>query len=126
MIVGPGWVDIATEGEIGRQIRRGRIKVLTFGIYIAMQGDDREMMQMIARLATIDATRFVEAAKAFRDRNPTPAVGHFVPRRAKRTKLVSHGWGRVGGPMGCAQVRGLDRTWAESRDFSKSKGVPQR
>lgn len=80
------------------------------------------MMQMIGLLAAVDAARFVAAAKAFRERNPAPAVGHFVPRRAKRSKLVAHGWGRGrGGPMGCAQIRGLDRTLAASRDFAMSK-----
>jgi hypothetical protein len=80
------------------------------------------MMQIIGLLAAVDAARFATAAKAFRERNPAPAVGHFVPRRAKRSKLVAHGWGRGSGEsMGCAQIRGLDRTLAESRDFTVSK-----
>ncbi len=102
VIVGPGWVDIATEGEIGRQVRRGRIEKLTSGIYISVQGNDRDMMQMIGLLAAVDAARFAAAAKAFRERNPARAVGHAVPRRAKRTKLVAHGWGPA--DVGCAQV----------------------
>ncbi len=115
-------VDIATFGEIGRQLRRERIAELVSGIYISLQGDNAEMMQTIGLLAAVDACRFAAAAKAFRERNPAPAVGHFVPRRAKRSKLVAHGWGRSsGGPMGCAQIRGLDRTLAESRDFTISK-----
>lgn len=119
VIVGPMWVDIATFGEIGRQLRRERIAELVSGIYISLQGDNAEMMQTIGLLAAVDACRFAAAAKAFRERNPAPAVGHFVPRRAKRSKLVAHGWGRSsGGPMGCAQIRGLDRTLAESRDFT--------
>ncbi len=121
VIVGPQWVDIATPGEIGRQLRRGRIEPLMTGIYVSVQGDRAAVMQTIALLAAVDACRFAAAAKAFRERNPTPAVGHFVPRRAKRSHLVAHGWGRgTGGPMGCAQIGGLDRSLAESRDFARS------
>ena len=119
IIVGPRWVDVATVGEIGRQLRRGRIEELVTGIYISVQGDSAEMRRTIGLLAAVDACRFAAAAKTFRERNPAPAVGHFVPRRAKRSKLVAHGWGRSsGGPMGCAQIRGLDCTLAESRDFT--------
>lgn len=122
IIVGPGWVDVATQGEIGRQLRRNRIEELVAGIYISLLADKRDMMQMMIHLSAIDASRFAEAAKAFRARNPVPAVGRVVPRRAKRTKLVAHGWGRgSGGPMGCAQIRGLDRTLAAARDFKWAK-----
>ncbi len=122
IIVGPRWVDIATSGELGRQLRRGRISELVTGIYISRQGDVAETMQTLGLLAAVDAARFAAADKVFRERNPAPPVGHFVPRRAKHTKLVAHGWGRSsGGPMGCAQVRGLDRTLAASRDFVLSQ-----
>ena len=118
IIVGPRWVDIGTPGELQRQVRRGRITELVAGIYIAQQGDPAETRQTLGLLAAVDAARFAAAETAFRQRNPAPAIGHFAPRRAKHPKLVAHGWGHSSdGPMGCAQVRGLDRTLAESRDF---------
>ena len=117
IIVGPGWVDIATPGEIRRQLRRERIGQLASGIYISLHGDNTAMMQTISLLAAVDSY-FEAAEKAFRQRNPAPPVGKFVPRRPKHPKLVAHGWGHSSeGPMGCAQVRGLDRTLAESLDF---------
>ncbi|AUW92695.1 hypothetical protein BXT84_00920 [Sulfobacillus thermotolerans] len=121
VIVGPGWVDIATEGEIGRQKRRQRIEELMPGIFVAVHGDTSAVRAMIALLAAVDAARFAAAARAFRARNPAPAIGHWVPRRAKRMRTVAHGWGRSG-PVGCARVRGLDevvdRAWRESQHQS--------
>lgn len=126
IIVGPGWVDIGTPGELERQVRRGRITALVGGIYLSQQGDVASTRETLALLAAVDAARFAAADKAFRERNPTPAVGHCAPRRAKHPKMVAHGWGHSSdGPMGCAQVRGLDRTWAESRDFVISQQPAQ-
>ncbi len=122
IIVGPRWVDIGTLGELERQVRRGRTEELVCGIYIALQGSRDEMMQTIGLLVTVDAAYFADAEKAFRERNPAPAVGHCVPRRAKHPKMVAHGWGHSSdGPIGCAQVRGMDRTWAESHEFAISQ-----
>ena len=122
LIVGPGWVDIGTLGELERQVRRGRTTSLVAGIYMSLQGDREVMRQTVGLLAAIDAARFAAADQAFRERNPASPVGHCVPRRAKHTKLVAHGWGHSSqGPMGCAQVRGLDRTVTACRDFAFSQ-----
>lgn len=108
LVVGAGWLDVLTPGERDRQQRRGRIAPVIVGtdIYASLVGDCRRVMETLTLLSTIDAARFAAAERSFRERNPQTAVGHMVPRRAKRSKLVAHGWGT--GPIGCAQVRGLD------------------
>lgn len=44
--------------------------------------------------------------RAYRAAHRRPVVGHAVPRRAKRRRLVAHGWGRYGGPIGAAAIGG--------------------
>lgn len=108
IVVGAGWLDVLTPGELHRQQRRGRVAPVIVGarIYVSLQGNVQRVLDTLTLLATIDAARFAAAQRAFRERNPRPAVGHTVPRRPKHSKLVAHGWGS--GPMGCARVSGLD------------------
>lgn len=119
LIVGPGWVDIATPGELGRQLRRGRIVELVPDLYLSAVGDLTQTRETFALLVAIDAARFIAAEKAFRERNPDPTVGHAVPRRAKHPKMVAHGWGHPSdGPMGCATLGAMDQSWAIAQDFA--------
>jgi hypothetical protein len=119
IIVGPGWVDIGTLGELQRQVRRGRSSELVPGIYLSLQGDIAQTRETFALLVAIDAARFFAADKAFHERNPDPKVGHAVPRRAKHPKMVAHGWGHPSdGPIGCAPTGNMDQTWAVAHDFA--------
>ena len=52
----------------------------------------------------------------------TPQLGRVYPRRARRPKMVAHGWGRVE-PVGCAAVRSEQSRFVERQDFQMSKGV---
>jgi len=126
VIVGPCWVDIATPGELGRQLRRGRVSELVPGIYLSLQGDRLEIIETIGLLAVIDAARFAAAEKAFRERNLQPEVGHWAPRHPKHCRMVARSWGHSSeGPMGCGQIRGLDRTLDRSSGRSAVKNLPR-
>ncbi len=43
IIVGPNWIDIATPGELARQLRCQRVTALTQGVYVATHGDPLAM-----------------------------------------------------------------------------------
>ena len=128
LIVGEQWLDVVTPGELARQVRRRRVEQVILGaaIYVpcapSAAGKIR-IWRTLRQLACIDAQHFADAERAYLRRNPQPRVGHTVPRRAKRTRMVAHGWGSR--PVGCAQVRGLDQslhTVREEKESSRSGG----
>lgn len=51
-----------------------------------------------------------------------PQLGRVYPRRAKRSKLVAHGWGRIA-TVGCAAIGSEQSRSVERENFLLSKGV---
>jgi len=58
IIVGPHWIDIATPGELARQLRRHRVTALTQGVYVATHGDPIATRRTLTALIVLDVPRF--------------------------------------------------------------------
>ena len=72
IIVGPDWIDIATAGELARQMRRQRIIALTAGVYVSARGDPAAIRRMLAALVVVDVPRFTEVLAAWDRRAMEP------------------------------------------------------
>lgn len=70
IIVGPQWIDVATPGELARQLRRQRVIPLTQGVYGALVGDPRVIRETLAALIVLDVPRFTDALRVWDARNP--------------------------------------------------------
>jgi len=70
IIVGPGWIDVATPGELARQLRRQRVTPLTQGVYGALVGDPQIIRETLAALIVLDVPRFTDTLRVWDARTP--------------------------------------------------------
>lgn len=72
IIIGAGWIDVPTPGELQRQLRRQRIRALNPGIYVATHGDPVHLRQTLEALVVLDVPRFSAACVQWDRESPSP------------------------------------------------------
>jgi hypothetical protein len=101
--------------RVNREVARGYLAPLpgvprNMRIYVRIPRGPRatelERAQAEAMAAVWWRGELAVRMRAYRTAHRRPPIGHAVPRRAKRRRLVAHGWGRIGGPIGAAAIGG--------------------